>query len=387
MNNFSFQNKTKIIFGKDTLNTLGSEIKSFSNKVLLHYGGESIKKSKLYDTIIKFLKENDIEVFELGGVVPNPRLDLAKKGIDICRKEKIDFILAVGGGSVIDSAKCIAVGVDYDGDVWDFFMKKAVAKSAINIGVVLTIPAAGSESSNSCVITKEDDELKRSYGASFLEPKFAILDPVLTYTLPEYQTICGASDIMAHVMERYFTNVKNVELSDRLCESVLKTIINNIFLVLKTPTDYNSRAEIMWSGTLAHNNLLSCGRTGDWASHDIEHELSAIYDIAHGAGLSIIFPAWMKYVYKHDLDRFVQYAVRVWNVEIDYTNKELTALRGIEKLEEFYKQIGLPTRLSDVNIDNSNLEIMANKAVLFGDLGNFVKLSAKDIYNIYMLAL
>ncbi|GAA3319215.1 hypothetical protein GCM10020331_025200 [Ectobacillus funiculus] len=261
--------------------------------------------------------------FELGGVKPNPRVSLVREGVSLCKEHNIDFILAVGGGSVIDSAKAIAAGAKYDGDVWDFFTgKKSTVKDCLPIGVVLTIPAAGSESSDGTVITNEDGLYKRATGHITMRPKFAILNPVLTYTLPSYQTACGITDMMAHILERYFTNEKNVELTDRLCEAALKTIINNAHTVLEDPTNYDARAEIMWSGTIAHNDLLGTGRIGDWASHDIEHEISGIYDIAHGAGLAIVFPAWMKYVYKHDINRFAQFANRVWDVEIDLNNLE-----------------------------------------------------------------
>jgi len=290
VNNFIFLNPTRIIFGKGTENLVGAETKKHADKVLLHYGGGSIKKIGLYDTVVKSLKEAGVEFTELAGVQPNPRLSLVRQGIEICRKEGIRFILAVGGGSAIDSAKAIAVGVPYDGDVWDFYIGKAKVKEALPVGVVLTIPAAGSEASPSSVITNEDGWYKRGLTTDRIFPRFSILNPELTYTLPNYQTACGAADIMAHIMERYFTNTKDVELTDRLCESTMKTLINNVPKALANPTDYAARAEIMWTATVAHNNLLGTGRDEDWASHDIEHEISGIYDIAHGAGLAIVFP-------------------------------------------------------------------------------------------------
>jgi alcohol dehydrogenase YqhD (iron-dependent ADH family) len=316
-------------FGKETEAQVGLETKKHADKVLLHYGGGSIKQSGLYDIIIQSLKDAGVGYVELSGVQANPRLSLVYEGIKICREEYISFILAVGGGSVIDSAKAISVGVPYDGDVWDFYTGQAKVDKALPIGTVLTIPAAGSESSPSSVITNEDGWYKRGLSSEHIRPVFSILNPELTYTLPDYQTACGAADIMAHIMERYFTNVKSVELTDRLCEATLKTMINNVPKVLLNPLSYSARAEIMWAGTIAHNDLLGTGRAGDWASHDIEHELSAIYDIAHGAGLAIIFPAWMSYVYKQDISRFAQFAARVWDVEYNAFNPEETALKGI----------------------------------------------------------
>ncbi|WP_417006682.1 iron-containing alcohol dehydrogenase [Aquibacillus salsiterrae] len=387
MQNFVFDNKTKIIFGKDTEQTVGQESVSYGNKLLLHYGGGSIKESGLYDTVIDSLKAEGIEIFELGGVKPNPRISLVREGVNLCKENDIDFILAVGGGSVIDSAKAIAAGVKYEGDAWDFFTGKAVVEDCLPIGVVLTIPAAGSESSAGTVVTNEDGWYKRAFGDIKLRPQFAIMNPVLTYSLPPYQTAAGITDMMAHILERYFTNDKHVELTDRLCEATLRTIINNAHTVLEDPTNYDTRAEIMWSGTIAHNDLLNTGRTGDWASHDIEHELSGIYDITHGAGLAIIFPAWMKYVYKHDINRFVQFANRVWDVEIDLNNPEKTALAGIKKLEEFFKSIGMPTTLRDAEIDDEHFSDMAKKAVEKGQLGNFVKLCADAVERIYRIAM
>ena len=386
MNNFIFQNTTRIIFGKGTENSVGKETAKYSKKVLLHYGSGSIKKTGLYDKVVKSLRDAGIEYVELGGVKPNPRLSLIYEGIELCRKNGIDFILAVGGGSVIDSAKGIAVGVRYDGDVWDLYLRNDSAVMALPIGVVLTIPAAGSESSGASVVTKEEGQLKRDIGYDFLRPQFSILDPEVCFTLPAYQVACGATDIMAHIMERYFTNTPNVELTDRLSEATLTTIINNVPLALANPNDYNAFAEIMWAGTIAHNDLLGTGRQEDWASHIIEHELSGIYDIAHGAGLAIVFPAWMKYVYKANVNRFVQFAVRVWKVEQDFYNPEKTVLEGIARLEAFFRSIGLPTRLADAGIAEDRFEEMAEKCVGSGTIGGFKKLSKDDIVNIYRLA-
>ncbi|RUA06144.1 MAG: NADH-dependent alcohol dehydrogenase [Fusobacteria bacterium] len=386
MLNFNFQNKTEIIFGKGVENLVGEKVSQYGTKVLLHYGGSSFKKYGLYDKVVKNLKDKGIEIFELGGVLPNPRLSLVREGISICRENNIDFILAVGGGSAIDSAKAIGAGVKYSGDVWDFFEGKASVVETLPVGVILTIPAAGSESSSGSVITNEDGWYKRSFGGNIVRPKFAIMNPEITYTLPRYQTAAGAVDIMAHVLERYFTNEKHVELTDRLCEAVLKTVISNTPKALDFPEDYNARAEIMISSTVAHNGWIDMGRSTDWASHKIEHELSGIYDITHGAGLAIIFPAWMKYNYKANMDRFVQFATRVWNVEMNYYDPEATVLEGIKKFEEFLTSIDMPTRLSQANIDSERFEEMAAKATENGKIGNFVKLTKEDVVNIYKLA-
>jgi alcohol dehydrogenase len=388
MENFIFKNATKIIFGKGTENLLGEEVKKYTKKVLFVSGGGSIKASGLYDRAIKSLKENNIEYVELFGVKPNPRLSLVREGIRLCRENNIDFVLSVGGGSAADTAKGIAVGVPYEGDVWDFYIGKARPQKALPVGVVLTIPATGTEASTSSVITNEDGWYKKGLGSELIRPAFSILNPELTYTLPAYQTACGAADIMSHVMERYFTNVENVDFTDRLCEATLKTIINNTPKALDKPEDYAARAEIMWAATIAHNDLLSTGRIGDWASHRIEHELSGIYDIAHGAGLSIIFPAWMRYVYKHNLNRFVQFAVRVWDVDFAFENQEEIALEGIRRMEQFFKSIGLPVTLRDAGITEDRYEEMANKATNFDQYtqGNLVKLNKQDIINVFNLA-
>ena len=388
MENFRFSNPTAIIFGKGTEKCVGAETKKRGKRVLLHFGGGSIKKSGLYDRVVGSLRESGIDLFELGGVRPNPRLSLVREGIDLCRKNNVDFILAVGGGSVIDSAKAIALGARFAGDVWDFYMAKAAPTEALPIGCILTIPAAGSESSQSSVITNEEGKFKRFCDTEILRPRFAIMNPELSFTLPPDQTACGASDIMAHVMERYFTNARHVGLTDRLCESVLKTVIDNAPIALGEPGNYDARAEIMWAGAIAHNDLLGTGRIGDWASHMIEHELSAINDVAHGAGLSIVFPAWMKYVLKHDIQSFVRFAVRVWNVEERFHDPEQTALEGIRRLENFFKSIGLPTRLHEIGITEKVFDMIAKKCRRFdGDtVGNFVKLDGEAIKRILQIA-
>ncbi len=385
---FDFISPTRIIFGEGTEKRVGEETLKYSKKILLHYGGGSIKKTGLYDKVTRSLDKAGIEYIELPGVKPNPRLGLVKEGIRICRENNIGFILAVGGGSVIDSAKAISVGVPYEGDVWDFYSGKTLPQESLPVGVVLTIAAAGSEASKSSVITNEDGWYKRGLNVDIIRPKFAIMNPALTYTLPPYQTASGIADIIAHIMERYFTNTPNVELTDRLCEATLKTVINNAMIVMEDPCNYNARAEIMWAGTLAHNDLLGTGRVGDWASHQIEHELSAIYDIAHGAGLAIVFPAWMEYVYKHNINRFAQFAVRVWDVEYSFDSPEKTVLEGIKRTRSFFGSIGLPTTLKGAGIPGDRLEEMAAKCKMTnGDtVGQFVRLTRDDVLNILKLA-
>lgn len=390
MRNFVFQNATKIIFGKDTEARVGEETRKLGKKVLLHYGGGSIKRSGLYDRVLASLREAGVEVVELGGVMPNPRVDLVREGVELCRKEGVEAILAVGGGSVIDSAKAIGMGVLYDGDVWDIYEYKVDVKGMLPLGVVLTIPAAGSESSSSTVISNLEVGKKVGFGAPMLRPAFSILNPELNYTLPAYQTACGAVDMLAHVMERYFSIEKEGDLTDRLCEATMQTIIKNAPLAIENPTAYGPRAEILWAGTIAHNDLLGTGRTEEWSSHNIEHELSAKYDIAHGAGLAIVFPAWMKYSLKRDVMRFAQFGNRVFGVPMDYQNPEYTALEGIAQLEAWYRRIGMPVRLGDADIDGEHLEYMANNCLNREEgetMGTFTPLTTDDVLNILKLAL
>ena len=312
-----------------------------------------------------------------------------RKGIEICKNEKIDFILAVGGGSVIDSAKAIAVGAETDDDIWEYFMDRdKKIKSALPLGVILTIPATGSESSTSSVITNDENLFKRSIKSTEYIPKFSILNPELTFTLPKYQVACGCSDILSHLMERYFTQVDKVDFTDRLLEASMKTVILNAPIAVNEQYDYNIMAEIMWVGTLAHNGLLNTGRIGDWASHHIEHELSALYNLTHGAGLSIITPAWIKYVYKENIDKFIQFAHRVFDIDFAYNEKERIITEMIKRLENWYKSLDLPIRLSEVEIDSSDFKKMAEKCLIGrGTTGNFKKLGLEDICNIYKLAL
>ncbi|MDA3957605.1 iron-containing alcohol dehydrogenase [Oceanispirochaeta sp.] len=389
MDNFIFRNPTQIYFGKGMENKAGEAVSVYSKNILLHYGGGSIKKSGLYDRVIASLKSSGVEWTELAGVKPNPRLSLVREGIKICREKDIDFILAVGGGSVIDSAKAIAAGVPYEGDVWDFYEGKAQPEEVIGLGTVLTIPAAGSESSNGTVITKEEGQLKRPCGSELLYPDFSILNPELAMTLPPFQRACGVADMMAHLFERYFTNSYPVELTDRMIEAVLKTIIHNGPSVMMDGDTYDAWAEIMWSGTVAHNGSLDTGRLGDWGSHQMEHELSGIYDVAHGAGLAALFPHWMRYVMNQDIKRFVQLAVRVWNVDQNFKSDEETALAGIEALEQFWQSLGLATTLSGLDIPGDRLEEMAGKCAGETDnpQGQFVKLYKKDVLAILEMAL
>ncbi|MEF9990864.1 MAG: iron-containing alcohol dehydrogenase [Romboutsia sp.] len=391
MLNFNYYNRTRIVFGKDTHREVGQLIDTSVKKVLLHFGGESIKKNGVYEDVVNSLKESNIDYVELAGVKPNPRVSLVREGIELCRKEKVDFILAVGGGSVIDSAKAIAIGVDYEGDVWDFFDKGIEIKNALPVATILTIPAAGSESSTGTVVSNEEKQLKLSCGAEMLRPLFSIINPEIYFTLPKNQIANGISDMMSHIMERYFTNTTNTDLIDGLCESTLKSIMRNGLILIKDNKNYDAWAEIGLAGNIAHNGLLGLGREQDWASHNIEHELSAIYDIAHGAGLSVITPAWMKYVYITNPSMFVQFAVNVMGVEGNFRNQEAIILEGIEKLKEFYVKMGLPITLDEISIDESKLEIMAKKATNFDGnneipIGGFKKLAWEDVFNIYKLA-
>jgi len=392
MVDFTFSQPTICIFGRDSVNALKEQISGRAKKVLFHYGGGSIKPSGIYDMICTTLGELGIEFIELGGVQPNPRVSLVYEGIKLCRENQVDFILAVGGGSVIDSAKGIAIGVPYDGDVWDMYIGKAspseIMGKPVPIGVILTIPAAGSESSTGSVLSNDDGQLKRDCGTELFRPVFAILNPEYTFTLPAYQVACGCSDIMAHMMERYFTRVQSVDVTDRLLEANMRSVVHYSKLAQDYPHDYDIKAEIMWAGTIAHNDMLSCGRVGDWASHDIEHELSGIYDIPHGAGLSIIFPAWIRYCCNEGVHRFVQFFRRVFDVDYSLDQDEFVIHEGLKRLEAYYRSLGLPVHLSDAGIGEDRLREMADKCAASrgGATGVYKKLNAEDIYNIYMLA-
>ncbi|WP_025028356.1 iron-containing alcohol dehydrogenase [Caldalkalibacillus mannanilyticus] len=381
---FNYYNPTEILFGKGQLEQLSKKVSEFGKKVLLVYGGGSIKRFGLYDEVLRKLDEAGADVFELGGVEPNPRLSTVHKGIDICQREGIDLILAVGGGSVVDAAKAMAVGAKYEGDVWDFYDRKAVAKDALPLGVILTLSATGSEMNRGSVVTHW--ELQEKRGASTTFPSFSILDPTYTFTVPQDQTIYGIVDMMSHVFEQYFSHTSDVPLQSRFCESVLKTIIENAPLALENPENYEARANLMYCGTMALNGQISHGMLGDWASHGIEHAVSAIYDIPHAGGLAILFPNWMKYVFTENLERFAQFAVEVWGIEAANKTTEELALAGIEATRSFFTKIGAPERLADYQIGEEHLMTIAEKATVFGPIGNFKKLSTEDVYHILKMS-
>ncbi len=388
MENFNFYSPTEFVFGRGRENESGKYVKKYGgSKVLIHYGGGSAVRSGLLDRVKASLDAEGISFAELGGVQPNPRDTLVYKGIELCRNEGVDFILAVGGGSVIDSAKAIAAGVLYDGDFWDFYSGRHVEK-ALPIGVVLTIAAAGSEGSGNSVITKEDGLLKRGTGSDALRSRFSVLDPELTQTLPAYQTACGATDIMAHVFERYFTNTREVEITDRLCEAVLLTMVKETPRVIADPDNYDARANIMWAGMVAHNGIVGVGRSQDWNSHGIEHELSALYDCAHGAGLAVIMPAWMEFVHSHDVMRFCQMATRVFGCQMNFEDPEVTALEGIRRFREFLHSIGMPINLAELGAREEDIPLLVEKLGLGEDgrTGGFVRLSSEDVREIYSIA-
>lgn len=387
MNNFVYYNPTKIIFGRDTQKEVGTEAKKYGKKVLLHYGGGSIKKSGLYEQVITSLKNNDLEIFELAGVVPNPELSLIREGIKMCRDHNIDLVLAVGGGSVIDSAKAIGGGAKYEGDVWDFYALGKTCETSLPVATILTLPATGTEMNFRSVITNDKTLEKR--GASFPNPVFSILNAELCATLPKNQVANGLVDMLAHVFERYFTNTNDVMITDYQMEAIMKTIINLGPAVYDNPADYDKYAQIMWAGTVAHNYSLCVGRETDWATHQIEHELSGLdSSIAHGAGLAVLFPNWMKYVYHHDVARFVQFAVRVFNVEEDFFDQEATALKGIEAVINFYKRLHMPLTLRELNIKPDQFDEIALLTTRNDTVtqGNFVKLNTADIKEILLLS-
>ena len=390
MNNFQIQTPTNLIFGKDTQHQIGELIKPFAAKVLLHYGGGSVKKIGLYDDTKKSLTAAGIPFAELGGVVPNPRLSLVHEGIELCKREGVDFVLAIGGGSVIDSAKAIAVGMCYDGDVWDIFDDKAEIKKALPVAVILTIPAAGSEMSGNSVITNEKISRKYGIGSDLLRPVVSIVNPEYFTSLPKSQLGNGVSDIISHIFERYFTNTKNCDITDGLCESVLKAVMKNALIVAEDMSNYDAWAEIGLGGIIAHNNWLGIGRGQDWACHRMEHELTAYNDVAHGAGLAILTPAWMKYVYRENINMFVQFAVNVMGVQSSFRDPDAIVKEGIRRLQAFYEKLGLPQTLSAINIHEDAFEDMARKATreFFGkesSLGGVKKLLWQDVLEIYKL--
>lgn len=386
MLNFEYYCPTKIIFGKGKENEVGSIVKQYGKKILLHYGGGSVIRSGLLDRVKTSLDNEGIEYVELGGVQPNPRLSLVNEGIKLVKEHNIDFILAVGGGSVIDSAKGIGLGSKYDGDLWDIYLRKATPKDHTPVGVILTIPAAGSEMSTSAVITNEVTKEKRGYNTVYNRPVFSILNPELIYTVPKYHLAAGIVDMFAHVVERYFTNTTNVTVTDNLCLGVMNAIYTCGSKYINDVTNYDLAAEVMWAASMAHNGILDPGRLTDWASHKMEHSLSAYYDISHGGGLAVIIPAWMKYVYKHNPAIFAKYAEVVFGIDSNGTDEE-KALLGIQKTIEFFESLGLSTKLSSYNIDETKFVEMAKHATVFGPIGNFVKLYEEDIVKIYKSAL
>ena len=389
MNNFKFYSPTEFVFGKNTVGKVAHLLKHYGGtKVLIHYGGRSAIQSGLLAEVENCLQNAFIDYVKLGGAEPNPVDTLIYEGIDLCRKENVNFILVLGGGSAIDSAKAIAAGALYAGDFWNFFERTVTVNRALPVGVILTIPAAGSEGSPNTVITKTSPvRLKRGLKNDLLRPVFAIMDPVLTFTLPVDQTAYGIADMMAHVMERYFTQTRGVELTDRICEAVLLAVVQEAPTVIRAPQNYNARANIMWAGMMAHNGICGVGREEDWASHGLEHELSALYGVAHGAGLAVIFPAWMQYVYSSGIDRFVQFATRVWGIE-NTGDKKAVALKGIQALKDFFVSIGLPVNFEQLGAKESDIDrLIETLRMNQGDtFGNFLPLDMEDARAIYRIA-
>ena len=389
--NFEYFAPTKVVFGKGTENQVGSLVKQQSSKkVLLHYGGKSAVRSGLLDRIKASLDEAGVAHVELGGVVPNPHLSLVYEGIELGRKEGVDFILAVGGGSVIDSSKAIGYGLANEGDVWDFFMHTREAKACLPIGVVLTIAAAGSEMSNGCVITNEKEGLKRAYDTDLCRAKFAVMNPELTMTLPAYQTSSGAADILMHTMERYFTQADTMEITDRISETLMQDVMKYTKILVEDPQNYKARAEIMWAGSLSHNGLTGCGTDGgDWACHNMEHELGGMFDVAHGAGLAAIWGSWARYVHHGAPHRFVKFAVNVLGVE-PQTDDEVTIKMGIQAMEQFYHEIHMPTSLKELGVEPTDEQIaqMAESCerATGGAAGCIVPLKKEDMIAIYKMA-
>ena len=394
MQNFNYYAPTQVVFGRNTENELASLVKKYGGKkVLVHYGGQSAIKSGLMATVEKQLTDAGISYVKLGGVVPNPRLSLVRKGIELCKAEGIDFLLAVGGGSVIDSCKAISSGRYYDGDVWTLYEHKDHATQYLPIGCILTIPAAGSEMSNGSVITNDevDGWLKKDYCVDEFRCKFAIMNPELTYTLTAWQTACGITDMMMHTMERYFSKDDDMETTDAIAEAVLRTCMTEGKKALENPTDYTSRANVMWAGTLAHNDLTGCGTTGDWATHNIEHELSGMFDVSHGAGLAAMWGSWARYTCHVNISRFAQFAVNVMGVPQNFKSLEETAEAGIQATEAFFRSIGMPTNIHDLigrEITDEEIEIMADKCCEFGarTVGGLMELQRADMVAIYKMA-
>ena len=392
MKDFNFYAPTRVVFGRNAEKQIGQLVKANGgHKVLIHYGGGSAERSGLLGGVHQQLQDAGISFVELGGVVPNPLLSLVYQGIELCRREQVDFLLAVGGGSVIDSAKAIGYGVPYDGDVWDFWAGKAVPAQCLPIGTVLTIPAAGSEMSSSCVITKDDGLIKRGINSDLCRCRFAVMNPERTYTLPPYQTAAGATDIMMHTMERYFTTVDDMTLTDAISEALLRTVKDAALVVMEHPEDYRHRAQIMWAGSLAHNDLTECGTEKDFATHRLEHELSALFGVTHGAGLAALWPSWARYVMKKHMSRFVQFAVNVMGVENDFSHPEETAEKGIRAMEDWYRKIGMPTNIRELigrEVTDEEISVMVDKCSRGGTitLGAIEVLDSAAMRRIYEMA-
>lgn len=387
MRSFQFYNPTRLIFGKGQLEALKTEVPKYGKRVLLVYGGGSIKRSGLYDQVIGLLKEIGAEVTELAGVEPNPRLSTVHKGVDICKTQDIELILAVGGGSVLDCAKAIAVGAKYDGDMWDFAQRKAVAQDALPLGTVLTMAATGSEMNSGSVITNQDTQEKLGWGSAYSFPAFSILDPVNTYTVPLDQTVYGMVDMMSHVLEHYFHLDENTPVQLGFCETILRTVMDAAPRLVEDLENYELRETILYCGMMALNGVLNMGLAGDWATHNIEHAVSAVYDIPHGGGLAILFPNWMKHNLDVNVDRFKRLAINVFEVNPEGKSDKQVAEEGIEALRKFWTSIGAPSRLADYDIDDSQIDVMADKAMLFGPFGNFKKLQREDVVSIYKASL
>ncbi|MCD8225377.1 MAG: iron-containing alcohol dehydrogenase [Clostridiales bacterium] len=391
MFNFKYYTPTKVVFGRGTENQVGTLVKEQGcKKVLLHYGGSSAKKSGLLDRVKASLDAEQIDYVELGGVVANPRLSLVYQGIELAKKEGVDFILAIGGGSVIDSSKAIGYGLVNEGDVWEIYDRKRQATGCMPVGVVLTIAAAGSEMSDSSVITKDEGGIKRGYSSDYCRVKFAIMNPELTMTLPDYQTACGCADILMHTMERYFTSGGNMELTDSIAEGLMRTVLTNSIILRDDPKNYDARAEVMWASSLSHNGLTGCGNDGgDFATHGLEHEISGMFDVAHGAGLTAIWGSWARYVYLDCLPRFKRFAINVMGVA-DEGNDEEIAMKGIEAMENFYRAIKMPTSLKELGIDptEEQMKEMAHKcSIAFnGKRGSAKVLYEEDMLAVYKMA-
>ncbi|EGA91142.1 putative NADH-dependent butanol dehydrogenase [Planococcus donghaensis MPA1U2] len=387
MNAFSFYNPVKLIFGKGQLQAAKEELPKYGKKVLLVYGGGSIKKNGLYDEVTQVLSEAGLEVFELAGVEPNPRISTAKKGIEICKAEGIDVLLAVGGGSVIDCTKLIASGAKYDGDAWDLVSRKAQPEDALPFGTVLTIAATGSEMNAGSVITNEETQEKYGWGSPLSFPKFSILDPTYTLSVPENHTVYGIVDMMSHIFEQYFNDATSTPVQDRMCEGVLKAVIETAPKLMDDLQSYEHRETIMFAGTMALNKFLEMGYRGDWGSHNIEHAVSAVYDIPHAGGLAILFPQWMRHNVKVNPARFAQMAVRVFDVNPEGKSEEEIAYEGIDRLSAFWTSLGAPTRLNYYDIDDSKIDSMVDKAMVYGEFGNFAKLKGEDVKEILQASL